>query len=760
MNRIGERGDGRLERLFQGLTGRWRIPCLAVIAVTTLLLLTFALGVRIESDNRSMVSNDPDLQVNYDRFRSTFGADETLLLALTRPDLLHPRGLKLVERLTQELAATPGVARVLSLTTARQLVPGELGAEAVPLVAKPYLEDDLPKLNGALAQNPELAQMLLSRDRRTALFVIDLADDPVQQVNGIANVEKLLARYRDQELHLTGTPLLKLAVSRLIQRDQQVIVPFSVLVLALLLLLMFRRLSGLFLPLAVMAITLCWTIGIYSLCGYALNPITGLLPPVIMVISIATTVHLYSAWLQLAGEPGAGNSLLAREMRRLSTPCLFTALTTALGLLSLLVSDVPAVRLFGLFAAVGVMLSFLVNILVAPALLSFLPIPESGRRLYDAGILNRLLQATARLTVNSPRLVIGVSLLFALVALGGATRIQNNTDLLRFLKADSPLHRDTLMIDQAVGGVNRVEFLLARKDGRGLTTLEDVSRLERLHRFIDGEPGVSGSYSIFHLLRQLHRAETGGSELTLPENRDGLLALFDLLEVAPDQEFLRKLISADFTRLRLSVRTSAMGTSETAGLVKRIGEAATRELGGNYTLVPTGEYYQVVSDSNRLVANVVSSFTLSLATVFGALFIQFRSLKLLALSLIPNLIPLAWTAGLMALLGIDLSTGTAMIAAVAIGLTVDSTIHYLARFQREERGECREAVLRTTMATGRALVISALVLFFGFSVGGLSSFLPTIYFSVLTGVTMVGAVVCDLLVLPASLVLCDAWQRR
>ena len=750
-----------VEKLFFRLVDKWRWPCLFIILIMTLVMLFFALRVQIESSNTSMVSANRELQLNYELFRKTFGNDETLLLAITRPDLLQPQGLQMVDTITQEISGLRGVTRVLSLTNAVQLVAGDFGSEAVPLVAKPFTEQDLPKTTRALEQNPELSQLLLSKDRQTGIFLVDLAGDAVQQGQCIAAIEALLAsRFSDQDVHLTGIPLLKLTVSRFIQRDQQVIIPFSVVTLGVLLLLMFRRLSGLLLPLAAMAISLCWTIGLYSLCGYPLNTITALLPPVLMVISIATTVHLYSGWLQLAGKPGDRKTLLAREMQDLFLPCLFTAITTALGLVSLLVSDVPAVQLFGAFSAVGVMLSFVINILLVPAVLSFLPMPEKGRRLYDTGALRNVLRWTAELTVSSPRLVLISSLALGLVALSGLGRIENNTDLVRFLKPGATLYRDTLMIDEAIGGVNRVEFMLSRKDGKALTSQDDMTRLGTLHKSTDQLQNVSGSFSIISILKQLNRAETRQKELALPDNGGDLLNLFDLLEVAPDQEFLRKLISADFTKLRLSIRTKAIGTSDTAKMVSGVEQVAARQLGPDYNLTPTGEYYQVVTDSNRLVANVISSFSLSLGTVFMAISLLFRSFKLLVLALVPNLVPLAWTAGLMGFLGIDLSTGTAMIASVAIGLTVDSTIHYLARFQREDRGNCKEAVRRTTMACGRALTISALVLFFGFSVGGLSSFLPTIYFSVLTGITMLGAVVCDLLVLPASLVLYDAWQKR
>lgn len=749
-----------IENLFFRLIDTWRLPCLFIILISTLIMAFFALRIPIESDNASMVSQNQQLQANYDLFRKTFGNDEMLLLAISRPDLLKPEGLRTVDRITHDVAGLTGVSRSLSLTNAMQLIPGDYGAEATPLIDKPYTENSLQEITQTLEQNPELSQLLISKDRQTSVMLIDLAGDTAQQVSGIAAIEALLAsRFSDQSVHLTGIPLLKLTVSRLIQRDQRVIIPISVAVLSVLLLFMFRRLSGLLLPLAIMAISLCWTVGLYSACGNSLNTITALLPPVIMVISIATSVHLYSGWLHLAGEPGDPKGLLAGEMQKLFLPSLFAAITTALGLASLLVSDIPAVRLFAGYCAVGVMLSWLINILVVPSLVSFLPIPETGRRLYDTGILRNLLRVTANVTAHYPRLVLISVLIAAVAALSGLGRIENNTDLVHFLKPGATLRRDTMFIDTAVGGVNRIEFMLTRVDGRALTTLEDMTRLSRLQESIDKLRHVSGSYSIISILKQLGRAEMR-LQTALPDNNNDLLTLFDLLEVAPDQEFLRKIISADFTRLRLSVSTRSIGTAETALLVSSIEKLAISQLGGEWQLIPTGDNYQLATDSNRLVASVASSFSLSLIMVFIPICILFRSFKLLALVLLPNLIPLAWTAGLVGYLDIDLSTGTAMIASVAIGMTVDSTIYYLTRYLREKRLDPRDAVVRTTVASGRPLTISTLVLFFGFSVGGWSSFMPTIYFSVLTGITMLGALACDLLVLPASLVIFDDWQKR
>jgi predicted RND superfamily exporter protein len=743
-----------IQVLLLWLVGKGRQCTLFGVVLTTLILAYFALQVPIESSNASMVSHTGELQGKYDSFRKIFGNDEVLLLALTDPALLEAESLNTIGQVTEGLTRIKGVSRVLSLTNAEQLVAGDFGSELVPLIPEQVPGKNYQNaINKALEQNPLLAQLLISRDRKTGIIIIDLVGDVDQQGRALAAIEALLSSdYSDKDWHLTGIPLQKLTISRLIQRDQKVIIPFSVLVLGTLLLVFFRRFSGLLLPIAVMATSLCWTVGVYTLCGFSLNTITALLPPVIMVLSVSTTVHLYSGWLQLAGKSGDAKPLIVEEFRQLFLPCLFTALTTALGLVSLTVSSIPAVKLFGAFSALGVMLSFLVNILLVPTILSYMPLPKKRFR-YDTGRLSAVLSTTASLTVNHPRLVFAFSLLLALAALSGLSNINNNTDLIRFVKPSEKIYQDTMFIENAVGGVNSLEFMLTRTDSSSLTRLDDLGRVDKLQGSINNLQQVAGSYSLLNVIKQLNRAETNQAQLSLPDRDQDLLYLFDLIEVAPNQNQLRKLVDPRFTTLRINVRIKAIGSADAAILISRIEQLAKRELGNNYELRPTGDFYQVVVDSNRLVSNVVRSFCLSLSMVLVAIFILFRSFKLLAIALIPNLVPLAWTGGIMGALHIDLSTGTAMIAAVVIGLTVDSTIHYLARYQREFQGDSKESVTITTNATGRALTISAIVLFLGFSMGGLSSFLPTIYFSLLTGVTMLGALVCDLLVLPASLVL-------
>lgn len=727
------------EKFLQYQLGRGRSFCLLLLLVLTGTAIHPALHVNIENDNSSMVSHDQKLQQNYNIFRESFGNDELLMIALTAPDLLSPEKISRIQNIGADLDRITGVT---SVTT--PFLP-----QRPPVIMSPFSPAFHPFTD--LESGLLLLPMLLSPDRETALILVDLSADIDKQQQALTTIETLLDKvHADLDLRLSGIPLQKLTVARLIQRDQLVTIPLAVVILSLLLLFFFRRLYGLLLPLAVMAISLCWTIGLYSLSGFALNTITALLPPVVMVLSVTTTVHLYNSWLRGNALTSDRNQHIIRVVTTLFRPCLFTTLTTAMGLVSLLLSNIPAVRLFGGFAATGICLSFVVSFLLVPIVLSFLPqpLPYQPKTSFS---FHHILAKLADFSINRPGTALLAALASVLFAVSGIPQISNNTDLIRFLKSDERLFRDTMHIDRAFGGVNRIEFMLERNDGLPLTQKQDLHSLITFQRGLETLPQVTGTDSLLSLLAQ--QMTSAGLTFT-PDDPDQVMRLLEAAQDSGSSIFAR-FSSSDLTRLRLSIRTPVLGTADLASLINDIEELADPGFGHSYRLTPTGEAYQLAIDSNQLVRVLVSSFSLSLVMILTAILVMFRSLKLLSVALIPNLIPLLWTFGLMGFLAIDLSTGTAMIAAVAIGLTVDSTIHYLAEFQRENTGDIKAAIRRTTTTTGQALSISALVLFCGFAAGGASSFLPTVYFSLLTGTTMLGALICDLIVLPAGLILLD-----
>jgi uncharacterized protein len=741
-----------------------RVPFLVLVLLLTAALGYEAAGIRTEQSNQSMDSPSAEQRAVYDRFRGLFGSDEDLLLSVTHPRLLDVEGIRLLDDVTTRIAALDGVRRVYSLSNARELVPGPDGAAEHRLVPRPLGGRDFAaRLAAGVRRNPELEGFLISADAHTAGVVVELADRPGDDAYRARIIDAIRALIATEgggpaTLHLTGIAVQKYDVTQLLERDQAVLIPAAAVLLAVLLVVFFRRPSGVVLPLAVTAVTLIWTLGGYALSGLALNPVTALLPPVIMVLSVSTSVHLYEHWLHGARGLTTSASAIAAAVRALRYPCFFTSLTTALGMLSLLLSDTPAVRHFGAFAALGVMLSFVLSFTLMPVALSLLRPPRDDPRPHG-GVLAACLRATARLATRRAGAVLGVATLLTVAALAAIPRIHNNTDLVRFLKPGAALYEDSLYIDRHLAGVNALEFMVARRDGAPLPSLDVVRRLDRFRAALVAEDEVTGVQSLLSILSPLARAETGARGWQLPTTEDDALTAFDLIDAAGDDPLVRRLVDARGTTTRVRAQVHAIGTEAAGRLLDRILIAGRAIFGDAYTLVPTGAFYQVTRGSNRLVRSQVASFALALVLVLLTIGAMFLSVELMLLAAIPNVMPILWTGGLMGVLGIDLSSGTAMIASVVIGLAVDDTIHYLTRFRREQHRGAYRAVCVTTTRTGRALVISSVVLILGFWVGALGSFRPTIYFSLLTGVTMISALLCDLLVLPSLLMVRHARRR-
>ncbi len=740
------------------LLGPGRVPFLVACLLAAALGSYRALRIPVDPGASTMGSRDPSLVRARAELARRFGEGEELLLSATPPVLLSPEGISLIDELSGRIRKIPGVRRVDSLSDASRVVPGEHGPLRRPLVPRPF---DRPgaaeKVREALDANPVYDGLLVSRDRRTAGLLVEIGE---QGDGTIREIRDRMAEFSGRaELHLTGVAVQKHDVSGYIRRDQRVLVPLAAAVLCLILLLATRKPAGAAIPMASTAFSLALTLGLAERAGLTLNPITSMLSPVVMVLSVETAVHVFAGW-QRGDLPGeTGTERVAGAARRVFRPCLYSALTTAAGLLSLCASDIPAVRQFGIAGAAGVMISFAAGVTLVPVLLTFLPSPAgpSPRKIPDR--LDRAVGTFARWGSSRPRTVLLAAGIAALLLAPAIPRIRNNTDLVRFLAPSAPLRRDTLFIDGALPGVNTLEFLVSRRDGAPLTSPGDVRRIEAFRESALAEPAVASVRDVTDPLRMLWRAESGGDSLALPARGEDLAYLFDLLSLEGEDRLVRRLATPDFRFARITVRVRSVGTSEAAPLADRL-ESRGRELfGAHYGLLPAGSYHQVVVDSNRLAATLARSFLLSLAVVLLLVHLLFRSVRFTLAAIPTNLLPLLAAAGLMGYAGIDLSTATAMIAAVALGLVVDNTIHYLSRYRREREAGAPDPLIAASEWVGRPLTVSALALVAGFLVGGFGSFRPTIHFSLLTGVAMLSALSTTLIVLPAILAVWEPTAR-
>ncbi len=652
-------------------------------------------------------------------FEDLFQSGDSIILAIHKNDILDSHGKDLIQEIGFELQALEGVKQVISLA-------------------------DHNYSSASIFEG-----LLISKKRNTAgihILLDDFSDNKKLQAHIIQEIQALAATYENEQVqcYITGLPLQKYEAGQLVLKDQKLFAPLSFLILGCVLFLITRQLSGLIFPLLISALSIVWTLGIYSFFGFSLNMITSLLPPVIMTLSVTTSIHIYLQWLQ--GSETDKKQRVAAAIKKLYRPCLFATLTTAIGFLSLLSSDTPAVRQFGLFTSIGVTISYFIGVSGLAVGLSFLKAPTLHPR-KRKNLLTSSLKKISAFTVKHPGKIIFATIAIAAASFYGSQKVQNNTDLLRFLGPKNQLFQDSTFIDQNLTGVNCLELLISKSNHQAF------AHIDELQQIADFQQSLSLLLHVKHSLSVIDLLEIKGEPLS------GFPTHFPFAKVLQDSQ-LAPFITPDLITTRISLRISAIGSSTGAQLIDNIHSLAKKHLGDSFTIKEAGGFYRVISESDHLVASQIKSFAIALTLILLTIGIVFRSIRFMGLAIIPNIIPLLMSAAIMGFFSIDLSTGTAMIASVVIGIAVDDTIHYLSAFKKSFQGDCNAAIYTTTQSTGYALTATTLALSLGFWVAMFGSFQPTVYFALLSGLTMWFALACDLLVLPACLKLTFCTQGK
>jgi len=693
-------------------------------------------------------------------FNATFASDEIIVLALHSPRLFSTEGLKRLDGLTREAERLPNVTRVLSPTNAKDLEGDALGPfPLVPYERVAKGEWSPEELGRRLAAHPLFGGLLVSSDASTAAILIEvrrLEGNPKYRARLVAQIRQLAAAgAAGMEVHVAGIPVEKVDVADYVKREQRIFAPLIFGLLALVTLLLYRHPAGMLVPLGVVAASLVWTLGLYAAAGRPLNPVTSLITPVVLVVSVAGSIHFLNHYLGARAEGLWREPALERAFRVTRVPCFNAAFTTAIGFGSLLVLPIPAIRDFGMFTAAGVMISYLLTMALTPLLISLLPdFPPRVTRKFKSGPIERALRATIRITCRHPLLATAAAVAVLTVSALGLSRIHTETDLIRSLRRDSPLARATRFIDSHLTGVNSLEILV-----RGVP-LDDPAALARVASFeekVRSMPGVRKVTGLPDLVSRVNRALHEGNDdfAKLPEGPEAREDLADighlLKERAPAE--LARFVAPGHGTPRLAARVTALGSAASQQPFARIRRAST--LAGLPGIALTGNFVVLSDMSTSLVSNQMRGLAPALLLILAAMAVQLRSLRLGLLSAIPTGAPVLMTYGLMGWLGIPLSVSTAMIASITLGMTDDNTIHLLARFREEfaRDGDYEIALAAMMDTSGRAVLFSTLTVAAGFWVGAFSSFLPSVHFAVLTGLTLLLGLLCEAVLLPLTLIL-------
>lgn len=722
----------------------------------------FAAHIRFDFNMENMLPDRHPSRAVYDDFQSRFGEDDaTYVLALTDTDIFTAKTLRAVDRLSRQLQAHPAVEEVTSLTTF--MYPR---ADGDAIDVRPFVEsvpDDPAALSALRAEafsNPFLPENLISTDARTTAIAVRLR--PTHNHHEI-RVEfenwfrERLSDYASEgrSFHLGGTPVLRSAYIYFAKLNVIIFTPISIVVLITVLALTFRSAMGVVLPLAVVLSSTILSVGLMTIADVPINLLTNALPTIILVVGVSDSIHLIVKYKEEYHRNRDQRQALAITVRKMASACFYTSITTAVGFGSLFTSSNKVIRQFGVMAAAGVMMAYVVTITLLPAVLSLLkPLKERQHRSLHEG---RLADSLGRLTeflIRRPRSVLAGGLVTTFLFAVGIAFIQQEYFFMQDLNETTDVQRAYRYLDEHLGSAVPFEVEITSRGGRPVTDPAVLRQIDRIAERLRAVPEVGKVLSTADFVKEMNRLVEGGdaAAFRIPETREAVaqeLLLYSLGSTDPTASYM----TVDAAHARISARTPDMGQRKFHEITALMESFVAREIDPDLQVIFTGAGPMIVVLVDRLVADMVSSLLSAFLIIAAIMYLEFRSVSLALLSMIPNVMPLALIAGIMGFAGIALSPATAVTFCVALGIAVDDTIHFLVRFRREYETDHAwgDAVRRTMRGTGRAMVFTSVVLALGFMVLATSSFTANRHFGMLSALLMVAALFADLLVTPALL---------
>lgn len=688
------------------------------------------------------------LQV-YTDVRDTFIGDDVLIVVWLADDLFTPARLAALKRLTRALEKMPGIAMVDSLASATYVRAEEDFTDIGPFLAT--LPADMDAARGLKADalsNPLYVGTLVSADGRGAVLAVHFDPDLDTaalgaKVDAIAQASQ--AEAGDVKQFVTGPIVARLETGRTLFNDINIVFPLAILATFIVSLIGLRSLPGVLLPLTVNGISLLITIALFIRAGYALNFVTVIMPPVVFVVGFAYAVHVVADFERALVSGYEKIAAIKHSLGEVFVPLTLTAFTTAVGFISLMTSNIETIQVFGMFAAIGTILSWLCAVVLVPVGLRFLP---ARKQRMSGGVLLNFVPRLAKFDLENRKAILVAGFVLAGVSVIFASQIEVSTDYLSNFPEDSEIRKNFAEVGKSFSGAVPLQILVESDIPNVFKNPEDLAELDALQRWVTNQPEVGGAVSFVDYMRMLHL--TFVPDIAPGEAIPGTYNLADQLLALGAGDDVERFADARYKRTLMHVRSTAVSSNDLIALVSRI-EQRLSELPEHLRGKVTGSSVLLAQTMDEITRGQIVSLSGALIIIYLILATLFGSLRVGAIALIPNLLPIVAFFGILGLTGITLNLATSLVATVALGIAVDDSIHYFSRFNTESRRLANEelGVERALAAVIRPVTFTTAALCAGFLALVVSDLRNQVEFGVLAAVTLFIAWLVDLTLSPA-----------
>ena len=746
---------------------RNRTAFLAGLFLCTAYMIFQAKDASISYKFSRLLPTTDSTQIIYDDFQKTFKqSGNTIILAIENFDVFAPENFEKWHQFESDLGSLDGVQGVLSPTQTFHIERND-SLEQLELFPFPrsYENIDLDSLKNEFYKMPFYEGLLYSNDRTASLLLIQIDPEVLYIKKVLPLVEDIKAKVKKFEkendliIHSSGLPFIRMANTRKTSREIFMFIGLSLTITSLLLFLFLRSFKAMLISLLVVSIGVCWSFGLIHSLGFKITMLSALVPTLIIVIGVPNCIFLINKYHAEFKEHGNRVLSVQRVIRRIGAATLLTNTTTALGFAALTLTDSVILQEFGIVAAINILMVFVISIIIIPIFYSFSKLPKQRHYQHlDKKWVNSFISGLAHIIENKRKQVYFTAIAFVIIAIWGTSKMYTTGSIAEEVQENDPLKVDLRYFEDKFGGVVPLEILIDTDDRNGVQRLSTLQRMDKLQKELAKFPELSRPVSIVDPIKFVKQAYFRGdsSFYDLPSTGTEKTFIFSYIPKEETQrDIITSLVDTNGRIARITVQIKDLGTDESRILQAKIRATIDSIFEPKrYDVTITGASVVFLKGTDYLIRNLVLSLVIAIGVIAFIMALLFRSFAMVLVSLIPNLFPLLITAGIMGFVGIPLKPSTILVFSIAFGISVDDTIHFLAKYRLELRysnWDIKKSIFNALNETGVSMFYTSIILFFGFSVFIASSFGGIVSLGILVSVTLIVAMISNLILLPTLL---------
>lgn len=754
-----------------------RIPILVVFFVATLFMAWKASFVKLSYTGSKILPQSDSAFISYNNFKSKFGEDGNMMvLGISSPKLMSKELFNDWSELAAELQKLDGIKQVLSIGNLFDLQKDTLNQKFVlkQLHSGPVLSDsEMDSIKNRIYELPFYEGLIFNKESNATLMAINfdhkILNTPKRGpiIKAISEKADALGKKHNLEIHYSGLPFIRTAVSRLVSREFVLFLGLSILVSAIILFLFFRKLYPVLFPIILVIVGVIWSMATLVMFGYEITILTGLIPPLIVIIGIPNSILLLNKYHNELRKHGDKEKALHVTILRISETTLIANITAAIGFGVLFYTGSALLVEFGVVAALNVMATWFICLCLIPIIFSYLPVPKlKAQEDHDNGFLHKLLVKTDLLVHERSRVIYLGTILITIISIVGVMKINVNGYVVDDLPQNSPINRDLKFFEKNFEGILPLEVSIDTRKKNGVLNLSTIKRVDKMEEMISAYPEFSRSVSLNKALKYASQAFYNGDPqfFRIPNDMEKNFVLSYLANSGGNSDMLKGFIDSNKQVARISFQMADVGSKRMNVLMEELKPRIDSILNPEkFDVLLTGSSIIFSKGTDYMLRHLMESILLAIVLISLLRLFQFRDLRIMFISLLPNIIPLIITAGLMGFFNIPLKPSTILIFTIAFGLASDQTIYFLTRYQQELQSTdftTSKVISDTIRETGVSMTYIALVLFFGFGIFTASTFGGTMILGLLLSITLIIALISNLTLLPALLVQIDKRKRK